>query len=131
MIATDCDGSLQFSTPNKFVNCIAHFCSLAIPKPAYSGGQSLKLHAISRKREPPVQRPVVREEFQRQIVGFSDIFSIAGQRDPAKRTFAFTKQRAYVFWNKSGYSKGVGATCVEREFANVVPVVECNRTGSL
>ena len=67
---------------------------------------------------------VVREELRHLAVGLVDVFRIARQRDPAKRSLAFAEERADVGGNEARKRECVRHALVVRDLTDVVAVVE-------
>src|SRR5689334_13143387 len=124
MIAPDRDRRFQIAALDEIVDRFAHFGAFAVAEPADARGQALEVHAIAREPQPAIQRAIVGKHLEREIVGLANVLRIAGERDPAKGSLAFTKQWANVLRHKAGNVERVLATGVERLLADVVAVVE-------
>ena len=70
-------------------------------------------------------------KLKREIVRHVDVFGIAGERDPAEGAGAGAEERTNVLGDEAGDEKGVGASGVEGEAADVVAVVEGDGAGAL
>src|SRR6266850_707937 len=130
MIASDGDGRLEIPTLDQVVDSFAHLSTLAITKPANSRRQSLKLNAIACEPQPTVQRSIVWKKFEGQVVGLPNIIRISGERDPAKRSLAFTEERTNVLRYKSRNLKCVETTGIECLLTYVVAIVEGDGTAA-
>ena len=67
---------------------------------------------------------IVGNEFPDLCVGLVNVFRIAGQGCPAKRSYAATEQRPYVSRYEAGKVECILHACVERNLSNVVAIVE-------
>ena len=84
------------------------------------------MNTIAREAQPAIQRAIFRKHLEREIVSLANVFSVAGKRDPAKRSFAFAEERTNVLRNKTRYLKRVLATRIKCLLANVVAVIKRN-----
>src|SRR5947207_1279491 len=124
MIASDDDWGLQLAARDHFVEGEAGEMSLAQAKPAYARRKPLKRDALVRHVEPAMKVRVRGKQFLYLAIGLVDVLGIAGERNPAKRSFAFTEQRANVRRNKARKVERVRNTFVACDLANVVAVIE-------
>src|SRR3569832_1682762 len=131
MIAPDRDRRLEIATLDKIIDRLAHLGTLAVTEPADTRRQSLKVHTIARQTQPAIQRAIVRKHLQREIVSLANVLWITRQRHPAKRSFPFAEERANVLRHEARYLKCILATRVEREIANVVAVIDSDRSHAL
>src|SRR5258705_7826758 len=127
MVAPDGYWRFQVATLDEGVNGLTHFRSLAIPQPADTRRQSLKVNALARKTQPTVKGAVIREQFQSEIIGLTYIFLVTRECHPTKRSLAFAEEWPNVFRHKARNLKGIFATGVERLLANVVAIVKDHR----
>src|SRR5258705_884573 len=128
MVASDGYWRFQVAALDEVVNGLTHFGTLAIPQPADTRRQSVKVNALARKTQPTVKGSVVREQFQSEIIGLAYIFLVTRERHPAKRSLAFAEKWPNVFRHKARNLEGIFATSVERLLANVVAIVKDHRS---
>src|ERR1044071_4183770 len=131
MIAPDDDGRGQLAPLHEVVQRDAEAGTLALSEPADARGQSLKLDALARERDPLAQLSVLRKELQHQLVGPVEVLRVAGQRDPPEGTLAFAEQRPDVLRNETGNPERVLHSGVARDRADVVAVVESDGAAPL
>src|SRR5689334_23440128 len=131
MIAANRDRRFQIAAPDEIVNRFAHLRAFAVTEPADARRQSLKVNAIARQTQPAIQRAIVGKQLEREVVSLANVFRVARQRDPAKRSLAFAEQRANVLRHETRNLECIFATSVESLLANVVAVIKRDRAGAL
>src|SRR5439155_13187430 len=104
---------------------------IGLSEPTDAGGKSLKFYFFLRERDPAAQMLIVGKQLQRQIVRALDVFRIPRERDPTERTLPSAKQRSDVLRNEAGDVEGVAKPGIERDSADVVPVIERNSAALL
>src|SRR5258705_11796951 len=120
MVASDGYWRFQVAALDEVVNGLTHFGTLAIPQPADTRRQSLKVNTLSRKTQPTIKGSVVREQFQSEKIGLANIFLLTRECHPTKRPLAFAEHWPNVFGHKVRNLKVIFQTLVERLLANVV-----------
>ena len=70
---------------------------------------------------------VVGEQVEHQFVRARQVFRVAGEGNPAKRSLPLAEERANVLGDESGYLEGVPHAGVQGHGANIVAVVERDR----
>src|SRR4029078_322217 len=109
---------------------LPHLGALAVTQPADARRQSLEVNAFARETQPALQRAIVGQQPEREIVSLADVFRVTRQRNPSKRSLAFAEQRANVLRHESRDLTSVFATGIETLLANVVAVVKRPRAGT-
>ena len=104
---------------------------LAQTQPADARGKALERDPLPGHRKPAMEMRVVREEFRHLAIGLVDVFRIARQRDPAKRSLAFAEERADVGGNEARKRERVRHALVLRDLTDVVAVVEGRHSRTL
>src|SRR5215212_5865521 len=118
MITANRDRRLEITTFHEIVDRLAHLSPFTITEPADARGQSLKVNSIARETQPAIQCAIIGKHLQRKIVSIANVLRIAGQRHPAKRSFAFAEKRANVFRHKARYLKRIRTTSIESLLTN-------------
>src|SRR6476469_3264182 len=96
MITADHDRCADLAGCDQVIESQAGLVPLAITKPADSRRQPLEADLVASTTHPFVQPIIVWEETHHSLVGGFDVGWIAGQRHPAERALALTKQRPDV-----------------------------------
>src|SRR5690606_21497626 len=101
-------------------------CPVPFPlaEPADARRQAPKLHVASRGTEPEGEVLVFREGLDQGAVGHGDVFRIAGERDPAKRSLTFAEEWPHVSGDEAGEGEGILQAAELGLAAQVVAVVE-------
>src|SRR5580693_8840439 len=128
MIAAYYDWCFDLALLHQIVHGKAKLRALSVPKPADACRQSLELDAPASEVNPAAQDAIVREEFENKIICDVNVGGFARERDPAERTASCAEQRTNIGRNESREIVGVLHTALEREGADVVSVVECDRS---
>src|SRR5258707_1185043 len=126
VVPSDRNRRVEIAFSHQVVTRYSHFGTITLSEPANPRRQPLKLKLLLRQPEPATQRLILGKKAQSKIIGFSNIFRIAGQRDPPKRAFPLTKQRANVFRYKSWNFKGILYSRVKSAFPDIVAIVKCD-----
>src|SRR5713101_546132 len=101
MVAPDHDGRLQFALGHQGIKRQAKLVPFAVAEPADARRQALKFHSLLRQLDPASEMLILRKHLQHQLICPRDIRSLARERRPAERAFAFAKERPNVRWHKS------------------------------
>ena len=128
MVASDNNGCLDRAFFHQVIDGQPKLGALAISEPADACRQALKLDALARQFNPASQAAILREKFEHQIVGDSDIRSLARKRNPPKRPASLAKKRTNIFRNESRKVVSILHATLKRERSNVVSVVKGDRS---
>src|SRR6267378_5660939 len=120
VVTSDSDRRIQLAVSHQVIDLHSHFSAITLSEPANPRRQPLKLNSLLRQSEPATQGLIFGKQTQSKIICFSNIFRIAGQRDPTERTFALAKQRPNVLRYKSWNFKGILYSGVKRAFSDIV-----------
>src|SRR5690606_5310644 len=93
--------------------------------------QALELNFFLGHRKPSAEMVVIREKVHYRLVGLVNVFLLAGECDPAKRSLAFAEQRPNIRRNESGIRERVENPVIEGALPQIIPVVEDNSTALL
>src|SRR5438445_13846469 len=74
MIAADRNRRFQITTPDEFIDRLAHLRTFAVPEPSNARGQSLKVNPVARQTQPAIQSLIFWKKFQGQIVSLANLF---------------------------------------------------------
>ena len=124
MIASNHNGSFQRARTDHFIDFQAHGGAFAVPQPADSSRQPLKVHMLLRQRNPSLERCILREQIQRRLVGHGDISRVAGKGNPPEWATALAKKRANVGRHKAGKPIRILYTPLMRHRTDVVAVIK-------
>src|SRR2546430_15329260 len=127
MIAPDHDRRRQLAARDQVVQRHTEPRALALAEPADACRQPLKVNPLTRERDPPLEMLVVRKQLEDELVRPRQIPWIAGERDPAERTFPFAEEGTDVLRDEPGNLEGVFNAGVQRHGAEVVAIVERDR----
>src|SRR5258705_12704960 len=110
MVASDGYWRFQVAALDEVVNGLTHFGTFAIPQPADTRRQSLKVNTLARKTQPTVKGSVIGEQFQSEIIGLAYVFLVTRERHPTKRSLSFAEEWPDVFRHKARNLKDIFAT---------------------
>src|SRR2546425_996578 len=102
-----------------------------LTQPADARGKALKRHPLPREPDPAMQVLVLGEELEHQLVGAMQVARVPRKRDPPERAFALAEQGPDVLGNEARDFEGVGDPCVPCLRADVVSIVEGDRSTTL
>src|SRR5579875_3797586 len=128
MVAADYDGSLQFAAGDQTVERETEFIALAVAEPADARGQALIADTFPRKPDPACQNFVFGKHFQDELIGAMNVGRLSGKRGPTKWPAAFAEEGPDVCGHEAGKIVSVFYALLESERADVVTVVEGDRS---
>src|SRR6187200_2767852 len=96
MITADDDRRADLACCDQVVEGQAGLVALAVTEPANPGRQPLETDLLSSAAQPLMEPIIVGKQIQYSVVGNFDVSRVAGQCDPAERSFALAKQRPDV-----------------------------------
>ncbi len=131
MVASDHDGSLDLALLHQPVQRRPESLPLAHSQPADPGGQPLELDPLGGETDPAVERLVLGKRLEHRLVGSRDIARIPGERDPPEGPLPAAEERPDELGHEAGYLERVGDARLHRLRADVVAIVERDRTGIL
>src|SRR5690606_27180158 len=124
MIATDHDRRRELPGANHLVEGEPRPVTLAEPEPADARRQALERDSLARHVQPAMHVRMAREQLLDLGVRLVDVLRIAGQGDPAERSFAQAEQRPDVRWHETRKGKCVLHALIEVDLADVVAIVD-------
>src|SRR5580698_9689536 len=98
--------------------------TLAETDPADACGEPLELDPRARHVEPVMQVRVVGDQLSHLRIGLVDVLRVAGERGPAKGSYAAAEQRADILGHESRYVEGPGDPFILGDLPQVVAVIE-------
>src|SRR2546430_6472423 len=128
MIAADHDRRADLASRDEIVDPLAELRALPVAQPANPRRQALKRHTLRCEADPARERAVLGKELEDEPIGSSDVGRVTRERDPTEGTASFGEQRADVRGDEARVAEGIRESGRLGFAAQVVPVVERDRS---
>src|SRR5262249_55625265 len=128
VIASDNDRRFSLSAAHQFVEGQASFSALAVTEPANASRESLPRDPLLRHFDPAREVRVLREQTHDLVIRAVNVRWITRERYPPERPFALAEQRTNVGRDETGIIEGVLDSGVKSALAQIIPVIENDRS---
>ena len=131
VVTPDDDGCCQLPRTHHLVDAEPGASALPVAEPADAGRQALERDLLLGQAKPSVQADVGWEELHQGGIGLEDVSWLAGQGRPPEWPFPLAEEWSDEGRHESGEVEGIRHTRLLGLCADVVAVVEDDRTGAL
>ena len=128
VVAPDDDRGSQLTRRHHLVDAQPCLRALAVAEPADPGRQALERHLLLGQAQPSGQAGIFGEELHQGGIGLQDVIRIARQGGPAEGALALAEEGADEGRHEAGEVEGIGHPGFMRLLADVVAVVEDDRS---